>query len=72
MMQMKEALIILADVAFEHAAPVELLALYDASATVFEKLCPARARAARAAAATLRDAQKKQLEFRAILNGGAR
>lgn len=67
MMPMIDAITILADVAFEHADANELLALYDAAAVAFATLCPERAKAARSAAVTLRDAQKCQLEFRTLL-----
>lgn len=70
MMPMIDAMTILADVAFERADPNELLALYDAASVVFEKLSPARAQAARSAAVTLRDAQKRQMVFREVLRTG--
>jgi hypothetical protein len=70
MMSMIHAMTILDDVAFERANPDELLALYDASAVVFAELSPERAQAARSAAHTLREAQKRQMVFLDVLRNG--
>lgn len=69
-MEMTQALTVLADIALERAQPAELLAIYDAAAVVFDKNSPDRAKAARAAAFALRDAQKRQLVFREVLHTG--
>jgi hypothetical protein len=53
-------------------SPDELLNAYIASAALFHGVCKRRAAKALAVVQAMRKAEREQLEFREILNGGTR